>query len=56
MEKLQTTADTEILTARLASLIDAGRLGAARPLLAAVRRLAPPSPMLAELAARAGYA
>ncbi len=52
MEKLQTTANAEILTSRLASLIDAGRLGAARPLLAAVRRLAPSSPRLAELAAR----
>jgi predicted TPR repeat methyltransferase len=52
MEQLQTTANTEALTARLAALIDAGRLGAARPLLLAVRRLAPPSPRLSELAAR----
>jgi predicted TPR repeat methyltransferase len=52
MDKLQTTANVEILTARLASLIDADRLGAARPLLSAVRRLAAPSPGLAELAAR----
>lgn len=52
MDTLQTTASAEILTARLASLIDAGRLGAARPLLSAVRRLAAPSPKLAELAAR----
>jgi predicted TPR repeat methyltransferase len=52
MDKLQTTASADILTARLAALIDAGRLGAARPLLSAVRRLTPPSPALAELAAR----
>jgi predicted TPR repeat methyltransferase len=52
MENLQTTANAEILTSRLASLIDAGRFGTARPLLAAVRRLALPSPRLAELAAR----
>ena len=52
MENLQTTASAELLTARLASLIDAGRLGAARPLLSAVRRLSGPSSRLAELAAR----
>ncbi len=52
MEKLQATADTNALTARIAALIDAGRPAAARPLLAAVRRRAPPSPHLAELAAR----
>jgi predicted TPR repeat methyltransferase len=52
MEQLQTTANADALTARLATLIEAGRLGAARPLLSAVRRLAPPSPRLAELAAR----
>jgi predicted TPR repeat methyltransferase len=52
MEKLQTTASADLLTGRLASLIDAGRLGAARPLLSAVRQLSSPSPRLAELAAR----
>src|ERR1700688_4796060 len=52
METLQTTPNAEALMARLASLIDAGRLGAARPLLSAVRRLAPPSPQLATLSAR----
>jgi len=51
MHELQSTTDAEALTTRIAALIDAGRLGAARPLLAAVRRLAPPSPRLAELAA-----
>ena len=49
MEQLHATADADALTARVAALIDAGRPAAARPLLAAVRRLAPPSPDLAEL-------
>jgi predicted TPR repeat methyltransferase len=52
MDKLQATGNAEILTARLASLIDADRLGAARPLLSAVRRLTPPSPRLTVLSAR----
>lgn len=52
MEKLQATADTNALTARIAALIDAGRPAVARPLLAAVRQRVPPSPRLAELAAR----
>jgi predicted TPR repeat methyltransferase len=50
MQELQATVGIETLTGRIAVLIDAGRLGAARPLLAAARRLAPPSPHLAELA------
>jgi predicted TPR repeat methyltransferase len=52
MEQLHATADTNALTARIAALIDEGRPAAARPLLAAVRRRAPPTPYLAELAAR----
>jgi len=52
METLQATADTDALTARISALIDAGRPAAARPLLTAVRRRVPPSPYLAELAAR----
>ena len=53
MEKLQTRSMPMLLTSRLASLIDAGRLGAARPLLAAVRRIEPPSSLrLAMLSAR----
>jgi predicted TPR repeat methyltransferase/thioredoxin-like negative regulator of GroEL len=52
MEKLEATADTDALTARISALIDAGRSAAARPLLAAVRRGAPSSPRLAELASR----
>jgi predicted TPR repeat methyltransferase len=51
MDQLEATANTDALTARIAVLIQAGRCAAARPLLAAVRRLAPPSPKLAELAA-----
>jgi predicted TPR repeat methyltransferase/thioredoxin-like negative regulator of GroEL len=52
MDQLQTTADADALMRRAAILIDAGRSGAARPLLAAARRLAPPSAGLAQLAAR----
>ena len=52
METLDTTADADALTARVAALLGANRPAAARHLLAAVRRLAPPSPELAELAAR----
>src|SRR5579872_1831115 len=52
MEQLHATAETNALTARIAALIDAGRPAAARPLLIAVRRRAPPTPYLAELAAR----
>jgi predicted TPR repeat methyltransferase len=52
MEKLQTTTNADLLTSRLASLIDAGRLGAARPLLAAVRRLEPSSLRMAMISAR----
>ena len=50
MDELQVTADAEALTARVAALIDAGRTGAARPLLGALRRIAP-SPAIAGLAA-----
>ena len=52
MENVQTTANAEILTERLASMIDAGRLGTARPCWRPFARLALPSPRLAELAAR----
>ncbi len=44
-------ADPDALMGRVAEMIAAGRLGVARPLLAAVERLAPPSPRLAELSA-----
>ena len=52
MEQLQATADASALTARVLALLEANRPGAARQLLSAVRRLAPPSPVIAELAAR----
>src|SRR5580698_9369906 len=44
--------DAAALMARIGQLIDQGRPGAARPLLAAARSLAPPSSGLSELAAR----
>ena len=52
MEQLQATADVSALTARIQALLGANRPAAARQLLSAVRRLAPPSPVIAELAAR----
>lgn len=52
MPTLHATADAQALTARIAELLQAGRTGAARPLLAAARRLAPTATGLAELAAR----
>lgn len=52
MELLQTTADAAALMRRAATLIDAGRAGAARPLVAAARRLGPPTAGLAHLAAQ----
>lgn len=52
MEKLQATTDVTALIARTVALIDAKRPAAARQLLAAIHRLASPSPELAELAAR----
>jgi Flp pilus assembly protein TadD len=52
MEPLQTTADAGALSARVAALLDANRPAAARHLLAAVRRLVPLSPAVAELATR----
>jgi predicted TPR repeat methyltransferase/thioredoxin-like negative regulator of GroEL len=55
MDQLQTTADADALMRRAALLIDAGRSGAARPLLAAARRLAPPSAGLAQLTARLAF-
>src|SRR4051812_22945224 len=52
MERVQATIDTNALTLRIAFLIGAGRHTVARPLLAAVRRVAAPSPRLSELAAQ----
>ena len=52
MEALLASPDSAALTRRVAELIAAGRTNAARPMLAALRRLEPPSARLFELAAR----
>jgi len=52
MQRLQSAVDLESLSARAAQLLAAGRTGAARPLLAAAKRLAPGSATLAELSAQ----
>lgn len=52
MPALHATADADALARRVTELLAAGRTGAARPLLAAARRLAPAASGLAELAAR----
>ena len=52
MELARDTTDTTALLTRAGQLIDLGRPGAARPLLAAVRGLAAPSAELSLLAAR----
>ena len=52
MDAIQVTADADSLRNRADRLIDAGRLEAARPLLAAAQLLAPPSPELSLTGAR----
>jgi predicted TPR repeat methyltransferase len=52
MDTIHVTADADSLRGRAAQLIDAGRFEAARPLLAAARVLAPPSPELTLIGAR----
>jgi predicted TPR repeat methyltransferase len=52
MDTIHVTADADGLRSRATQLIDAGRLEAARPLLAAARVLAPPSPELNLIGAR----
>jgi predicted TPR repeat methyltransferase len=52
MEHTEDTTNAAALMARVAQLIDQGRPGAARPLLAAARGLAPPSSGMSMLAAR----
>ena len=52
MDVLEHSSDTETLTRQVAAMIAAGRTSVARPLLAAVRQMAPPSARLAELSAR----
>jgi predicted TPR repeat methyltransferase/thioredoxin-like negative regulator of GroEL len=52
MDTILVTADADSLRDRAAQLIDAGRYEAARPLLAAARVLAPPSPEMTLIGAR----
>lgn len=52
MEVQTTLADTGALMQRVSEMLQAGRLGVARPLMAALRRLSPASPRLAELSAQ----
>lgn len=52
MEILSPVTDATALSGRILRMIEAGHTGAARPLLAALRRLVPPSPALAQMAAR----
>jgi predicted TPR repeat methyltransferase len=56
MDTMQVTADAATLCDRAADLLDAGRIEVARPLLAAARALAPPSPELTLLGARIAVA
>jgi predicted TPR repeat methyltransferase len=51
MDTVLASPDPDALTRRLAELIAAGRIGVARPMLAGLQRLGPPSPRLSELAA-----
>ncbi len=51
MDTLVATATSDVLTTRLAEMIAAGRLGAARSVLGAVRRMTLPSARVAELGA-----
>ena len=52
MDTLQVTASADALRNRASALIDAGRIGAARPILAAARALSPESSEFALLGAR----
>ncbi len=52
MDMVHATADPLVLVRRVGALIEAGRCGAAGPLLAAARQWIEPSPELSQLAAR----
>ncbi len=52
MDTIYATADADALRCRAEQLLQAGRIGAARPLLAAAQALGPASPDLALIAAR----
>ncbi len=51
MDLLEYSTNSETLTLQVAEMIAAGRLGVARPLLAALRQMSPASARLAELSA-----
>ena len=50
------TPDPDLLAGRVREMIETGKLNAANAVLAAVRRLAPPGPAIAELTARLALA
>ncbi len=52
MSASEAVVDSDVLSRRVDALIEAGRTGAARPLLAAIRKVAPPSARIAGLSAR----
>jgi predicted TPR repeat methyltransferase len=52
MDSLHVTADADALAERASALVQAGRIGAARPLLAAARALSTETPELALIGAR----
>ena len=56
MDTLAAAPDPEILSGRIREMIDTGRLNAAQAVLAALQRLTPPGPRVAELAARLAIA
>lgn len=56
MDTIVAAPDPEILRRRVREMIDDGKLNAARAVLAALRRLSPPGPATAELAARLALA
>jgi predicted TPR repeat methyltransferase len=56
MDTLAAAPDPDHLARRVREMIDNGQLNAARAVLAAVRRLSPPGPATAELAARLAIA
>lgn len=56
MDTIHVTADADALRIRATELVDAGRIAAARPILAAARALSPPSGELALISARIALA
>jgi predicted TPR repeat methyltransferase len=56
MDTIHVTADADALRIRASELVDAGRITAARPLLAAALALGPPSPELTLISARIAVA